>query len=623
MKGTVGIEWNVGGFGAELLAVGMVIPVIMSVLAPFPSDLASDSGWGPRILITDDNANQTIGSGYPAVEFDIFGNLYVVWRDSNGLDGSGPDPDIYLRKWNATTGTWGPRVLVTDDNENDTEPSNLPQIVSDSFGNIHIAWHDDSDLTGTGYGGAYWRMWDAGTEEWLPTEHVSYEPNDTFTTGAYPALAADRFGNVHLSFAKGNPGPAFGIQYMKWNGTTHAWGAKSTVSGNMTESDTTWIAVDPSGDVHVTWSDRANISGASSYGKDYDIFYRGLDSTTGSWGPIVHVNDDDLIDEAGSGVTDIVADVFGNVYVVWQESADQAGMGYGLDPDIFFRKWNATSGVWEPRVIVSSDSADTAGSMTPRIDADINGNVHVVWRDHSDVDGAGLVEGDIFYRKWNATSDSWEDTISLTNDLNDQYLAQNPDIASDKHGSLAVVWWDYGDLLGSGRDSDIYARRYEIPSENLQATVDCDPDTLNLKSQGMWMTCYIELPSGYDPRDIDASTILLNDVLAPELDPKYGFVKSEDSYITDNDGDGVLERMVKFDRSEVQKMLSPGDSVSLTITGKMFDGTEFDGTDVIRVIDPVQSTHPTGPMPPRQVRSESPVEFLDRMRTRRTMANLI
>ncbi|MCK4445332.1 MAG: hypothetical protein KAW09_12360, partial [Thermoplasmata archaeon] len=73
------------------------------------------------------------------------------------------------------------------------------------------------------------------------------------------------------------------------------------------------------------------------------------------------------------------------------------------------------------------------------------------------------------------------------------------------------------------------------PKLEIKAQIDCDPDTLNLKSKGNWITCYIELPLGYDPRDVDAGTILLNGVLMPELNPKYGFVRSEDSYIVDHD----------------------------------------------------------------------------------------
>lgn len=120
------------------------------------------------------------------------------------------------------------------------------------------------------------------------------------------------------------------------------------------------------------------------------------------------------------------------------------------------------------------------------------------------------------------------------------------------------------------------------------ATVDCSPDTLNPKSKGKWITCYIELPSGYDPRDIDVNTILVNDVLSPELDPKYGFVKDAESYIMDHDGDGIEERMVKFDRGLVLSMLEVGDSVELVITGELVDTTSFGGSDSVRLAEESQ-----------------------------------
>ncbi|MBA7654412.1 hypothetical protein ES703_62290 [subsurface metagenome] len=42
--------------------------------------------------------------------------------------------------------------------------------------------------------------------------------------------------------------------------------------------------------------------------------------------------------------------------------------------------------------------------------------------------------------------------------------------------------------------------------------------------------------------------------------------------------------MAKFSRSEVQDIVEPGE-VELTVTGRLTDGTKFEGSDTIIVID--------------------------------------
>jgi hypothetical protein len=126
--------------------------------------------------------------------------------------------------------------------------------------------------------------------------------------------------------------------------------------------------------------------------------------------------------------------------------------------------------------------------------------------------------------------------------------------------------------------------RYATKKKQINARIDIDPDTLNQRSMGKWVTCYIELPAEHDPREINASTVLLMDSLSPELDPKYGFVKSEGSYIVDHDGNGVFERMVKFSRQEVILLLDSEGDVVLLVTGQLQDGTEFSGEDTIRIV---------------------------------------
>jgi len=112
--------------------------------------------------------------------------------------------------------------------------------------------------------------------------------------------------------------------------------------------------------------------------------------------------------------------------------------------------------------------------------------------------------------------------------------------------------------------------------EVIEVAIDIKPDTLNLKSKGKWITCYIELPEGHNVDDIDISTILLNDQVPAESHP---------TGIGDNDNDGVPDLMVKFDRSAVQQILQASDDVEIVVTGELNDGTPFEGSDMIRVID--------------------------------------
>ena len=128
-----------------------------------------------------------------------------------------------------------------------------------------------------------------------------------------------------------------------------------------------------------------------------------------------------------------------------------------------------------------------------------------------------------------------------------------------------------------GDDSrDWYPLMKPYKPDDILAVINIDPDTLNRKISGKWITCYIELPDGYDVADIDISTILLNDVIPSEDHP---------TNIGDYDNDSIPDLMVKFDRQALQSILEPGDTIAITVTGELIDGTLFEGIDYIRVID--------------------------------------
>lgn len=122
------------------------------------------------------------------------------------------------------------------------------------------------------------------------------------------------------------------------------------------------------------------------------------------------------------------------------------------------------------------------------------------------------------------------------------------------------------------------------------ATVDIDPDVLNLKSQGQWITVHIETED--DEKEIVLSSVTLDESIPVVTDPKYDFVTDPDEYLVDLDGDDNYDaRMVKFDRASVIAHLEgcqDGEEVTLTISGEFRNGIKFTGKDTIKVIHEVK-----------------------------------
>ncbi|MEW6222459.1 MAG: Ig-like domain-containing protein [Candidatus Hadarchaeota archaeon] len=157
---------------------------------------------------------------------------------------------------------------------------------------------------------------------------------------------------------------------------------------------------------------------------------------------------------------------------------------------------------------------------------------------------------------------------------------------TDDSGQVSITYT--APKVGSATDVTVTAS-FEGDGEYLLSTgsssgkvgtikVDLDPDTLNLKSNGKWITGYIELSSGLKVKDIDIGTV--------KLEYKEHEIKAARGSIDD----GVL--MTKFDRRELVNLLKsearPAE-VKLQVTGNIvLKGTAvpFAACDTVRVIMP-------------------------------------
>jgi uncharacterized delta-60 repeat protein len=344
------------------------------------------------------------------------------------------------------------------------------------------------------------------------------------------------------------------------------------------------IATDFSGNVYVTGHSSSNGTGVDYVTVAYDSTgnelwvdrYNGPEDRNDYANAIATDKEGNIyVTGGGQNYTTIAYDSLGNK--LWIARYDGDGNSYdqaqalALDPqgNIYVTGGSVGDGSWCDYTTVVYDSTgnelwvaryeglDNYYNEAREIALDTTGNVYVTgWSQELgysfDIttiayDSSG---NELWQVNYNGPGNGWDEPF---------------DLILDSSGNIYIT----GRSEGNGTRYDYVTIKYS-QQHPIQATIDIDPDTLNLKSKGKWITCYITLPEGYDVNDIDISTILLEDTIPAE----WGDVQGD-----------VL--MVKFDRSEVEDLIGgPADEVILTITGELSDGSQFTGSDTIRVIYP-------------------------------------
>jgi hypothetical protein len=168
---------------------------------------------------------------------------------------------------------------------------------------------------------------------------------------------------------------------------------------------------------------------------------------------------------------------------------------------------------------------------------------------------------------------AFEDTILISN-LNNALDGYTPPDSGSIVDITGILHFANGTFRLCPRSAnDIVVHGLE-PHPTIPMRFDFSPGTLNLSSRGRWATGYLEPAPPLAAGDIDVSAIRLNGTVP--VDP------AAPTTLADTDENGIPDLMVKFDRLAVELAVSEGDSVPVTVNGKL-DGHPFTSTDTIRV----------------------------------------
>lgn len=147
-------------------------------------------------------------------------------------------------------------------------------------------------------------------------------------------------------------------------------------------------------------------------------------------------------------------------------------------------------------------------------------------------------------------------------------------IASGNNGKLYVLF--------EVSDTEQYILVGNPPVTAIPADVKITPQSLNLGSNGNWVTCRIGLPAGYSVADIDLASICITSIDDDDTITPICRAAGSPSSVG-------RTLMVKFSRGELADVItavSPGaSSVTITVTGSGGDGEGafvFTGDDTIK-----------------------------------------
>jgi hypothetical protein len=359
--------------------------------------------WGGAVEI-DAGANHAV---HPQVAMDANGNAIAVWRQFDGTYVY----DIYAKRYDALTDTWGEAVLL----EVNTYRTTDPKVAVDASGNAIAVW---SQYDGTLYDDIYANRYDAKTGTWGGAVIIDA---GNYHTGV-PQVAVDAGGNAIVVWAQSDSVSVYDIYANRYDAVTGTWGGAVMINAGADSASRPQVALDASGNAIAVWRQDDGVS--------FDIYARRYDALTGTWGGAV------IIDAGNdyASAPQVAVDASGNAIAVWMQED-------GVSFNVYANRYDALTGTWEGVLIID---ATTGKASTPNVSVDASGNAIAVW----------LQINNIYANHYDAVTGTWDGALII--EMGAGNAPNDPQVSVDASGKAIAVWWQW-----DGTYDNVYVNHFQ------------------------------------------------------------------------------------------------------------------------------------------------------------------
>lgn len=264
------------------------------VVADAATEKAPSTTWSPAVRVNDDST--TTLQVYPEVGLSSNGSAVAVWQDYRNT----PSIDVYASRRDPASGAWSPNTRVNDVATGDQYK---PAVAMDGNGNAYAVWVD----TRNGRSDIYFSKRSASTGAW--GANVRVNSVTSFNSQDSPAIAVAPGGDAVAVWYR-----VVNNKLNVWSARLAAgastWGAEIRVTSDQAlQKQAPAVTFGPDGAAYAVWMQPAT--------GNADIYFSSLASGSSTWTTNMKVSDDP--GTAFQSAPDVAVDGSGKVFVTWTD----------------------------------------------------------------------------------------------------------------------------------------------------------------------------------------------------------------------------------------------------------------------------------------------------------------